>query len=210
MITLKTGAAVLSLALCLVLSLGCAEKAPDKLPECCADLQKEAEIQISKDSVYQLESTWTDQEGKERRLREFAGKPQVVAMIFTHCEYACPMTLAALKKIEAAVSRMPVHYLLLSIDPARDTPEVLKAYARRESLDPDRWTLLCADAGSVREIAAVLGIRYKQNPDGGFAHSNLITLLDRGGVIRDQLKGLGAEPEPLIEAIRESGRSDSR
>ncbi len=157
-----------------------------------------------------MESTWTDQEGKERRLREFAGKPQVVAMIFTHCEYACPMTLAALKKIEAAVSRMPVHYLLLSIDPARDTPEVLKAYARRESLDPDRWTLLCADAGSVREIAAVLGIRYKQNPDGGFAHSNLITLLDRGGVIRDQLKGLGAEPEPLIEAIRESGRSDSR
>jgi len=191
--------------------LGCSEQKPDVVPECCADdLAAGESTEIAKDSVYQLDSTWTDQDGKTRRLREFAGKLQVTAMIFTHCEYACPMTLAVLKKIESAVAKTPAHFLLISIDPARDTPEVLKAYAQREGLDPHRWTLLRADAATVREIAAVLGVRYKQNPDGNFAHSNLITLLDRKGAIEHRLKGLGAEPDPLVAAIRERARSPSR
>jgi protein SCO1/2 len=206
MTTLKTAIVMLSLVVC----LGCAEKEPEKLPECCANDPTGAETEISRDSLYQLDSIWTDQEGRKRRLREFAGKPQVVSMIFTHCEYACPMTLAVLKKVDSAVSKLPVHFLLLSMDPARDTPEVLKAYAQRENLAPARWTLLRSDADSVREIAAVLGIRYKQNPDGGFAHSNLITLLNGKGAICHRLKGLGAEPEPLIGAIREHARSPSR
>jgi protein SCO1/2 len=121
-----------------------------------------------------------------------------------------------LKQIQSTVSRTPqarvspVHFLLLSIDPKRDTCEVLKAYAQKEGLDPDQWTLLRSDAAAVRELAAVLGIRYKQNPDGNFAHSNLITLLDRNGAICHRLKGLGAEPEPLITAIQERARSPSR
>lgn len=202
MITSKTRIVMLSLALC----LGCSQKESENVPDCCADDPAGPEIKISRDSVYQLDSIWTDQDGKKHRLREFAGKPQVVSMVFTHCQYACPLTLAALKKIDSEVSKMPVHYLLLSMDPKRDTPEVLKAYAKKEDLDPQRWTLLSADAGSVREVAAVLGVNYKQNPDGGFAHSNLITLLDRKGVICHRLKGLGAEPDPLITAIREQAR----
>lgn len=186
-------------ALGLLLCFGCSEEKPGKLPECCAD--DPAAVEISHDSLYQLDSTWTDHEGKPRKLREFAGSLQVVAMIFTHCEYACPMTMAVLKKIEAKIAKKPVHFLLLSIDPERDTPKVLRAYAQKEELDLHRWTLLTADAGSVREVAAVLGIRYKQNPDGGFAHSNLITLLDRRGSIHHRLEGLGAEPEPLIAAM---------
>ena len=212
------------LRLCLVFGLafalfglGCSEQEPNVVPECCADdLVAGESAEIAKDSVYQLDSTWTDQDGKTRRLREFAGKLQVAAMIFTHCEYACPQTLAALKKIQSAVLKMPqakrppVHFMLLSIDPERDTREVLKAYAQREGLDLHQWTLLRSDAATVRELAAVLGVRYKQNPDGNFAHSNLITLLDRNGAIGHRLKGLGAEPEPLIAAIRERAGSPSR
>jgi protein SCO1 len=200
MTMLKTS--VVMLGLSLLLCVGCSKEKPQEVPECCADDPAGIETSLSKDSVYQLDSVWTDQDGKQRRLREFKGKPQVVAMVFTHCQYACPMTLALLKKIDSEVSKTPVHYLLLSMDPERDTPEVLKAYAQKEGLDPHRWTLLRGDADAVREIAAVLGVRYKQNPDGGFAHSNLITLLDRHGAIRHRLKGLGAEPGPLIAAIR--------
>ena len=208
MTTLKTSTIVLSLIL--ILCTGCSEKKQEPIPDCCADDSMGVEAIIPQDSVYQLDSIWTDQNGKRRNLREFAGKPQVMTMIFTHCQYACPMTMAALKKIDAEVSKVPVHYLLVSMDPERDTPEVLKAYAKKQGLDPDRWTLLHAEGGSVRELAAVLGVRYKQNPDGGFAHSNLITLLDRKGVICHRLKGLGAEPEPLIAEIRKQARTPSR
>lgn len=192
----------------LILGCGCSENKPNTEPPCCAEDPET--VEIGQDSVYQLTCSWTDQDGKPHQLREFAGKLQIVAMVFTHCEYACPMTMAVLKKIESAVAETPVHFLLLSLDPERDTPEVLKAYAKKQGLDLRRWTLLCADPGSVREIAAVLGIRYKQNPDGNFAHSNLITLLDRSGAICHRLKGLGAEPEPLIAAIRERRSSAPR
>jgi protein SCO1/2 len=207
---------VLGLAFAL-LGLGCSEEEASVVPECCAeDLVAAENIEIAADSVYQMDSIWTDQDGKPRRLREFAGKLQVAAMVFTHCEYACPQTLAVLKQIHSAVFKMrqakipPVHFLLLSIDPQRDTCEVLKAYAKREGLEPSQWTLLRADAATVRELAVVLGVRYKQNPDGNFAHSNLITLLDRKGAVCHRLKGLGAEPEPLIAAIRQQARSASR
>jgi protein SCO1/2 len=95
-----------------------------------------------------------------------------------------------------------VRWLLVSMDTDRDTPEVLSAYAESNDLDTSRWTLLHGDDFAVRGIAAALGVRYKKDSNGNFAHSNLITVLDREGRIAHQLVGLGAEPTPSIEAIK--------
>ncbi|HUH13945.1 MAG TPA: SCO family protein [Longimicrobiales bacterium] len=154
-------------------------------------------------SLYHLRSEWTDQQGRTRTLEELAGRVQVVAMVYTHCGYACPRILMDMKRIEGEVGGSgEVGLVLVSVDPERDTPERLAAYARSADLDPTRWTLLSAPDGNVRELAALLGVRYRQTPDGEFEHSNVITVLDPGGVVSHQQQGLGQDPTATVRAIR--------
>ncbi len=69
-------------------------------------------------------------------------------------------------------------FVLVSFDTERDTPTALAAYRNRQSLDPAQWCLLRGRPEDVRELAAVLGISYAQDPRGQFMHSNILTLLD--------------------------------
>ncbi|MBT3711043.1 MAG: SCO family protein, partial [Gammaproteobacteria bacterium] len=110
-----------------------------------------------------------------------------------------------LKEIEKKISAeelAKVRWLLISMDSARDTPEVLQAYAEKNKLDTSRWTLLHGDDFAVRGIAAALGVRYKKDAKGNFGHSNIITTLDVDGRISHQLVGLGAESSPSVAAIK--------
>jgi protein SCO1/2 len=62
--------------------------------------------------------------------------------------------------------------------------------------------LLHGDDFAVRGIAAALGVRYKKDSNGNFAHSNIITTLDTEGRIAHQLLGLGAESSSSVAAIK--------
>lgn len=154
-------------------------------------------------SVYQLASSWADAAGATRRLEELRGRVVVAAMIFTHCTYACPLTLGDLRVIDDALGAQAaeVRYLLVSLDHERDLPPALEAYAQRNALD-SRWTLLHGGADEVRELAATLNVRYQRAPSGDYAHSNLIHVLDPDGVVVHQQEGLGADPTATVAAIR--------
>ena len=145
-------------------------------------------------SLYQLESLWTDQNGQSRSLASLAGQPQLVAMTYTSCQVSCPVIVADLKRIEAALDRESIEagITLFSLDPTRDTPEKLAAYAAEQGLS-SRWTLLRAPDDQVREMAALLGVRYIRSQDGEYAHSNMISVLDEGGALAFQQKGLGPD-----------------
>lgn len=169
-----------------------------------AGLQIPAEAPLSGASLFHVESTFTTQAGKDLQLKELGGKPSVVAMVYTHCEHACPMIVADMKAIEKGLSdeqRRGVHFVLASIDPERDTVERLSAFAKQASLDASHWTLLRAEAGTVRELAAVLGVKYRPEPPSDFAHSNLLTVLDADGVIVHRQEGLGSDPKDSISAL---------
>lgn len=144
-------------------------------------------------SLYQLTSTWTTQTGEILDLSSLAGKTRVTAMAYTSCEVACPRIVAALKSIQKKTNSDDVGFVLISIDPERDTAEALEAYARKMNLDSSNWTLLTGRPDDVLEIAALLGVRYRKMADGEFAHSNMITVLDDHGVIAHQQNGLGAD-----------------
>ena len=157
------------------------------------------------DSLYLLGSEWTDQTGAPRQLMDFSGRLIVTAMIFTNCSYACPRIVVDLKAIEAGIPdgrEQDVHILLVSMDSARDTPEVLTAFAASQGLDPDQWTLITGDDFAVRGVGAALGVRFKKGIKGDFAHSNIITVLNRKGQILHQLEGLNADAAVTQEIIR--------
>ncbi len=180
-------------------------------PPCCRvalDLGKATDT-----SLYLLDSTWTSDVGRQIKLAALRGRPQIVAMFFTHCEYACPILVGELKAIE---SKLPpevlgkVDFLLVSIDSKRDTPAELAAFREKRQLARERWTLLRGGADDVRELAALLGVNYAEDSRGQFAHSNLITLLNADGEIAFQHAGLKQDPAPLIAALEKAARSARR
>ena len=126
-------------------------------------------------------------------------------MIYSTCPHACPMTISKVKEIESSidkVSKEGYKIVLASFDPKRDTPEKLKKYRQTRNLDPNRWMFLSApNDGTARELAVVLGISYKQLEDGEFSHSNVISLLDKQGVIKAKVESLSGNNSPLVEAF---------
>ena len=158
------------------------------------------------DSVYQLPLSLTDQNARTFDWRSRRGKPQLVSMFYTSCRYICPLIVDSGKFIEAQLTpaqQQRLGILLISKDPARDDPAALKAVADRRELDPARWTLASPSPQSVRAVAGVLGIRYRQLADGEFNHTSELVLLDADGRVLARTDKVGSRPDPeFLAAVR--------
>ena len=189
-------------ALVLPLALTSCVSTPDEKPPCCRELK--AGVTIPDRSLYQLESTWTSDVGREIKLGVLQGRPQVVAMVFTSCEFACPIIVNDMKRIAAALPadlRGKVNFTLISFDHERDTPAKLHAFRQRMILPVANWTLLRGGPDDVRELAALVGVNYRQDARGQYAHSNIITLLNSAGEVDFQQSGLNIDPSQMVERI---------
>ena len=125
-------------------------------------------------------------------------------MFFANCQYACPLIVNDMQRIEAALTpaqRARVGFTLVSFDPTRDTPEALAEYRKVRSLAAERWTLLRGEPDDVQELAALLGVRYKQDARGQFAHSNVITVLNAEGEITRQQVGLSQDIQESVRIV---------
>lgn len=175
------------------------------------DLDQARPQPLSGESIYNLDATWTNQDSKQIKLSALQGRPLVVAMVYTSCQAACPMTISDLKRIEEslpATVRSKVRFAVFSFDSKRDTPAKLKGFVKARSLDTNRWTLFHGAPGVVRKLSTVLGIRYKKDKNGDFDHSNVITILDQTGIIAHQQVGLRQDPkETVAKLIQLSGAS---
>jgi protein SCO1 len=169
-------------------------------------------------SIYNLTSQWTDQFGVTGELGSLKGRVQVIAMGYTNCSYACPRIIGAMKRIEAAVPE--AGFVIVSIDPERDTPEHLLHFAEGARLDRERYTLLHGNDADLLELAAVLGVKFRKDEQGGFVHSSVITVLDANGVIvyrQDDFDGIEqtiaatrAQAAPAGLGKKTEGRSDPK
>jgi protein SCO1/2 len=160
-------------------------------------------------SIYQLESVWTPATEQPLRLGRLQGKVQVLAMVYTTCESACPIIVSLMQLIEVALPpelRPDVGFVLVTFDPTRDTPAVLSAYSARMGLDPRSWLLLTGSSDDVLELATLLGIKYKRDQSGGFVHSNVITVLNKAGEIVHRHEGLQQDMASTLEAIRRAAQ----
>jgi protein SCO1/2 len=148
---------------------------------------------------------WTTATEQPLRLGQLQGKVQVLAMVYTTCEAACPIIVSRMQGMEAALPpelRPHVGFVLVTFDPERDTPRVLSAYSAKMHLDPMSWVLLTGHPDDVLELAMLLGIRYKRDQSGGFIHSNVITVLNKAGEIVHRQEGLQQDMASTLEALR--------
>ncbi len=187
--------------LALILLSACFACAEEK-PPCCRETA--ATAPLTDKSLYQLESKWTSDVGRDVKLGVLRGRPQIAAMFFTSCEYACPVIVENMKAIEQTLPealRGKVGFLLVSFDVERDTSDVLKAYRAKKQLATARWTLLRGKEDDVRELAALLGINYQRDAKGQFSHSNVITVLNAEGEVSFQQEGLNKDAKETVAAI---------
>jgi protein SCO1/2 len=128
----------------------------------------------------------TDQTGKLRRLEDFRGKAVVLFFGFTQCPDVCPTTLTevagALRKLGADADRVQV--LFVTVDPERDTPEVLGKYVT--SFDP-RFLGLRGDLPATQKVAKEFKVYFEKRKLGDtytMDHSGQSYVLDPRGRLR--------------------------
>ena len=156
------------------------------------------------DSIYQLPLPLTDSQGQTRDWRALRGKPRLVAMFYTSCQYICPLIVESGKAVERQLTpaqQKRLGVVLISMDPARDDPAALRKVIDQRKLEAPRWTLASPPLDDVRAVAGVLGIRYRQLADGGFNHSSALILVDAEGRIVARTERIGSQPDPAFVAV---------
>lgn len=156
-------------------------------------------------SIYHLDGAWKNHNGKEMKLSELAGSPVVVAMVYTSCQHTCPMITKKMQDIRKLLPekiQKNSKYVLLSFDPEGDTPATLLAYRKKQNLD-ENWILLTSTDHEIRKVAGVLGVNYKKMPDGGFSHSNIISVLNQNGEVVSKIERLNQESGELVEKLKQ-------
>jgi protein SCO1 len=199
------------IALCAGVALAYAGGAPPALAQTAHG--PSIETSPPRGSLYELSARLVDQEGTGVGLDLFRGHPVLISMFYASCGDACPLLVAEIQRIETELPpsvRADVRVVLVSLDPARDTPDALQAFARARHIDESRWRLLRAPDDTVREVAAALGQKYRRLSDGSFNHSSLITLLDVSGSIVTRVEGIGKPHRELVERLRASRPASGR
>ena len=194
-----------------ILQTGCSTTS--KTSSCCAK-PVAAERPVSDRSLYHLDSSWTNDAGAALKLGALGGRPLVITMFFAKCEYACPVLVHDMKKVEAALPenvRTNIGFVLVSFDTDRDTPAALAEYRKNHEL-PANWTLLRGTPDDVLELAALLGVKFKKDVRGQFAHSNILTILNASGEVIHQQIGLnqdiGETVKRMVEATGTTSKPD--
>ena len=146
-----------------------------------------------------------DETGKPVSLASMKGSVTVYDFIFTHCTGTCPIMTNNMRAVTEKVGDdAPVRFVSITVDPARDTPEVLAAYAKRVRNDP-RWTFLTGDRAAIVDLS-VKGFKLAAGDPmpGGEAllHSSKFAVADKEGVIRGYFDATdGTAVEAVTQAI---------
>jgi protein SCO1/2 len=135
------------------------------------------------------EAGLVNEENKPVRMSDLKGSVVIYDFIFTHCAGTCPMMTATMKRLTKKIAKdAPVRFVSISVDPIRDTPQVLHDYAVYARNDP-RWTFLTGDRQTILDLS-MKGFKLAAGdatsaPNESVLHSVKLIVADKKGVIRD-------------------------
>jgi protein SCO1 len=148
--------------------------------------------------------TLTERSGKNISLDDLKGQVWVADFIFTNCADICPMMSTRMKDLQGTAAEHGIRLVSFTVDPNRDTAEVLKSYADQYGAQGDRWLFLTGKEQYIHQLAIKgfhLGVQREQQ-DNPILHSNKFVLVDRRGRIRGYFESETPEDKHrLIRAI---------
>lgn len=148
-----------------------------------------------------------DQDGKHIGLRNFHGKVVLMNFIYSDCGDSCA-SLKELKILQRALGgRMgkDVIFVSVTLDPERDTPQVLNSLGRQLAIDFTQWKFLTGRSADIQSLVEAYGIYVKRIHDGhqsshrGIEYGDVVLFLDQEGRLRKRV---------LPHLLRLSGRPD--
>lgn len=148
--------------------------------------------------------TLTNQSGETVGTDTLRGYATVMTFVFTSCPDVCPLLTAQLTRVQAETKAegldARVRFVSITVDPARDTPDVLTRYAAGHGADLASWHFLTGSPDAVsrvtREIGVLTGVGDK------IGHSNLVLFVDGQGRIVERYTGIELEPARVLPKIR--------
>jgi len=127
---------------------------------------------------------------------QLAGKIWIADFIFTTCPGPCPIISTRMSELQRPLEKSGVHLVSFTVDPEKDTPEVLRAYADKLRKQPFRWDFLTGPRDAIHSVSRdgfKLGLSEGAEEDGGPIHTTRFVLVDRRGTIRGYYDALAPD-----------------
>ncbi len=144
-------------------------------------------------------------DGEKVTKADLLGKPWIVCFVFTHCAATCPMVTNSMRELQDRLKDCDFRLVTLTVDPERDTPEILKGYGESRGADFSKWMFL---GGEQRAIYKLIHGSFKmpvkemvgkdRQPGFEFIHSNNIMLVDAAGVVQGKFDATKGEAMSVL------------
>ena len=152
--------------------------------------------------------TLTNQKNKKISNADYTGKVYVLEFFFSTCPTICPKMNASLKEVQQQFNGMKDFGIAsITINPEKDTPEVLKTHMEELGITSENWHFLTGDKDYIYKIANNGFNMYaaeNSKVNGGFEHSGLFALIDKNGKIRCRKDDFG-NPILYYDGLEKSG-----
>jgi protein SCO1/2 len=146
--------------------------------------------------------------------QDFKGKPFLLGFIFTNCPDVCPLTSHNFQLVQEEAKNEginKVNFVLISFDPDRDKPSVLKEYSGLRNIDESNFKLLTGDKDTIKalmkkmQVVAVPGDTSK-TPDGEliyfYIHTDRAFLIDKDNRIRTEYRGSKLDISQVVKDLK--------
>src|SRR5213595_2989923 len=138
----------------------------------------------------------TNQDGQSFGSPQLAGKIWIADFIYTMCPGPCPMISTRMSELQKPLEKTNVRLVSFSVDPEKDTPEVLRGYAEKLRAEPKRWDFLTGAKSAIYDLSHKgfkLAVSDGSDEAGIPVHSTRLVLVDRHGEIRGYYEATEAD-----------------
>jgi protein SCO1/2 len=146
-----------------------------------------------------------NQNGQPFGSAQLAGKIWIADFIYTTCPGPCPMISSRMSELQKPLGKSDVHLVSFSVDPEKDTPQVLRGYAEKLQADPARWDFLTGLQSAIYKLSHdgfKLAVSDGSDERGIPVHSTRMVLVDRHGQIRGYYDA--TEPDAVTKLLADT------
>jgi protein SCO1/2 len=173
-----------------------------------ADARTDAVLQRSQDIIGSSvpDLAFQDAEGKKIRIADLRGKPLLITLIYTGCANVCPTIVESLTRAadsaESLLGPGSFNVLVVGFDVRNDTPARMRSFARAHNAGGDNWRFAASDQETIDRLSTAIGFSIFPSA-GGFDHVAQVTIVDKAGVIYQQVYGSTFDPPAIVEPLKQ-------
>jgi protein SCO1 len=135
----------------------------------------------------------TSQDGVRVKLSDFRGKVVAVTFIYTLCTSTCPVLTPLMSRVQDNLGQdfgKKIAFVSITVDPERDTPEMLKLYAQMHGANLTGWSFVTGPPAAIRDVTRRYGVFASDSATADIDHTFLTSIIDQRGFLRVQYLGV--------------------